>query len=383
VRADITAVAHVLVFCMLCVLVPGQSQPSASDDALANFRPRREMHNRELAGSEICARCHVQKARQFSQSSMAHALGGVATNDVLRVHPHLTFRAGNYAYEITYDGANAIYRVSYGNQSISEPIAYVFGNARVAQTYVLRHNGKLYEGRVSYYSGIDALDWTIGDALNPPPSLDEAFGRDITGDEARNCFSCHGTAAVSGGRLALDQLIPGVSCEACHGPGLLHAEVMQSGRADDLSIFNPKMLDPDTLDQEFCGACHRSANTVGMMPDLGGISNVRFQPYRLASSRGHDSNDPRFACTACHDPHHDLPQQGASSDSKCTVCHSAPVLLGTTEKATSSKIVAKSCRVSNSGCDGCHMPKVEIPGAHFQFTDHRIRIVRPGEKFPM
>jgi hypothetical protein len=29
------------------------------------------------------------------------------------------------------------------------------------------------------------------------------------------------------------------------------------------------------------------------------------------------------------------------------------------------------------------MPKVEIPGAHFQFTDHRIRIVRPGEKFPM
>ena len=368
---------------MLCVLASGQSQPSASDDDLANFRPRREMHNREFAGSEVCARCHVQKARQFSRSSMAHALGGIATNDVLRAHPHLTFHAGDYSYEITNDGAQAIYRVSDGNRSISEPIAYIFGNARVAQTYVLRHNGKLYEGRVSYYSGIDGLDWTIGDALNPPPSLDEAFGRDITSDEARNCFSCHGTAAVSGGKLELDRLIPGVSCEACHGPGLLHAEAMQSGRADDAFIFNPKTLDPDAVNQEFCGACHRSANTVGMMPDLGGIANVRFQPYRLTSSRGHDSNDPRFACTACHDPHLDLPQQGASSDSKCTSCHAAPALRGATGKTTSSKIVAKSCRVSNSGCDGCHMPKVEIPGTHFKFTDHRIRIVRPGEKYPI
>jgi hypothetical protein len=28
------------------------------------------------------------------------------------------------------------------------------------------------------------------------------------------------------------------------------------------------------------------------------------------------------------------------------------------------------------------MPKVELPGSHFKFTDHRIRIVRPGEQFP-
>jgi hypothetical protein len=28
------------------------------------------------------------------------------------------------------------------------------------------------------------------------------------------------------------------------------------------------------------------------------------------------------------------------------------------------------------------MPKVEIPGAHFKFTDHRIRIARPGEPYP-
>jgi hypothetical protein len=28
------------------------------------------------------------------------------------------------------------------------------------------------------------------------------------------------------------------------------------------------------------------------------------------------------------------------------------------------------------------MPKVEVPGTHFKFTDHRIRIARAGEPFP-
>jgi hypothetical protein len=28
------------------------------------------------------------------------------------------------------------------------------------------------------------------------------------------------------------------------------------------------------------------------------------------------------------------------------------------------------------------MPKVDLPGAHHQFTDHQIRIVRAGESFP-
>jgi hypothetical protein len=28
------------------------------------------------------------------------------------------------------------------------------------------------------------------------------------------------------------------------------------------------------------------------------------------------------------------------------------------------------------------MPKIEIKAAHFKFTDHYIRVVKPGEKFP-
>ena len=302
----------------------------------------------------------------------------------------MTFRAGTYYYEIVSDGQRTIYRVTDGKETISEPIPYAFGNGNIAQTYVLRHNGKLYEGRVSYYSGIDALDWTIGDKLDMPPSLPEAFGRDITGDEARNCFSCHGTAALVDNKLELDRLVPGVGCEACHGPGAQHIGAMGAGKKGGRYIFNPKVLDPDTLSQEFCGACHRSADTVGMMPDLGGINNVRFQPYRLFNSRGHDSKDARLACTACHDPHVDLKHGDNSYDSNCTTCHTTRSAeqaaeqknLATASKRADVSPAAKSCPVASERCVSCHMPKVELPGAHFKFTDHRIRIAREGEAYP-
>jgi hypothetical protein len=315
---------------------------------------------------------------------MARALSTPAENRVLQSHPRMTFRAGTYSYEIVSDGQQSIYRVTDGKETISELIPYVFGNANIAQTYVLRHNGKLYEGRVSYYFGIDALDWTIGDVLDPPPSLQEAFGRDISGDEARNCFSCHGTAAVANSKLDLEHLVPGVGCEACHGPGAQHIAAIGAGRKGGRYIFSPKSLDPDTLSQELCGACHRSADTVGMMPDLGGINNVRFQPYRISLSRGHNPSDRHFACIACHDPHVELNRVTAADDSECTECH-IPVdthrMSGAGPRGKQST-TARPCPVRRDGCMSCHMPKVELPGAHFKFTDHRIRIARPGEPYP-
>src|SRR5207302_4232819 len=177
--------------------------------------------------------------------------------------------------------------------------------------------------------------------------------------------SCHGTGALVDKKLSLEHLMPGVSCEACHGPGATHVVAMRTGSGDGTYIFNPKNVDPDTLSQEFCGACHRSADTVGMMPDLGGISNVRFQPYRISLSRGHNSNDQHFACTACHDPHVELDHATASYDSKCTECHALitprPSPIATQKEALGREsATAKPCPVRSEDCVACHMPKVEL-----------------------
>jgi hypothetical protein len=382
---------HVVLYLLLSCCFALAQAPNGKT-AFSDFRPRQEMAGEKFAGHEACASCHAQKSRLQSHTAMAHALVTAAESKVLRSHPRMAFRSGQYSYEISSDGQQSFYSVTDGKQTIREPIFYAFGDGYLAQTFVLRRGDRLYEGRVSYYTGIDGLDWTLGDALNPPPSLEEAFGRDISGDEARNCFSCHGTGAVSNNKLQLENLTPGVTCEACHGPGARHAAAMRSGSGAELYIHNAKHLDPDTLSQEFCGACHRSANTVGMMPDLGGISNVRFQPYRIANSRGHNPNDKHFACTACHDPHVDLQHETALYDSQCTSCHtprgaaptSAPSrITGAVSKRAVRAAAPKACPIAQDRCLSCHMPKVELPGAHFKFTDHRIRIVRPGERYPL
>jgi len=366
-----------------------QSQPEKATD-FSHFRPRREMAGESFVGREACASCHAEKSRSQSHTEMGHALSIAAESDVLRTRPRMTFRAGVYSYEIVSDGQQSWYRVTDGKETMSEPILYAFGNAHIAQTYVYRRNGRLYEARVSYYTAIDGLDWTIGDVLNPPASLEEAAGRDISGDEARNCFSCHGTAAVVNTKLQLDRLIPGVTCETCHGPGGSHAAAMLFAPGESMYILNPKTLDAESLSQDFCGACHRGVDAVAMMPDLGGINNVRFQPYRLFNSRGHDPKDARFACTACHDPHEDLKQGDAVYDRKCTTCHARRGAeqakkqknVPTAGKRSVPSSAGKSCPVASERCVSCHMPKVELPGAHFKFTDHRIRIARQGEAYP-
>ena len=303
----------------------------------------------------------------------------------------MTFRTGTYSYEVANDSGQFSYRVTDGKETVSEQLLYAFGDAHVAQTYIFRRNGKLFESRLSYYTAIDGLDWTVGDALQSLPSLEDALGREISGDEARNCFSCHGTGAVANTKLQLDNLQPGVICEACHGPGEKHATAKLLDIGAVSPIFNPMTLDPETLSQEFCGACHRGVDTVAMMPDLGGINNVRFQPYRLFNSSGHDPKDPHFACTACHDPHLDLSQQDAANDANCKVCHDLNATKESTHASrntnksddkSGARLSAKRCPVANDNCVSCHMPKVDLPGAHFKFTDHRIRIARPGNPYP-
>jgi len=321
---------------------------------------------------------------------MGQALHTAADSEVLRSHPLMRFKAGAYSFEVVREAEQSFYRVTDGKETMRERILYAFGDAYIAQTYVFRYNGRLREGRVSYYRAIDGLDWTIGDALNPPPSVEEAAGRDIESDEARNCFSCHGTGAIVNGKLDLDHLSPGVSCEACHGPGEKHAVAKLLDTRSDAPIFNPKSLDPETLSQEFCGACHRGVDIVAMMPDLGGISNVRFQPYRLFNSRGHDPKDAHFACTACHDPHTELKHGDAEYESHCTSCHGPSEAASTQAGGRNAPVTgqhgssptAKRCPVAKERCVSCHMPKVELPVAHFRFTDHRIRIVRAGEPYP-
>jgi hypothetical protein len=123
---------------------------------------------------------------------------------------------------------------------------------------------------------------------------------------------------------------------------------------------------------DFCGACHATFWDV-KLADERGIAALRSQPFRLQSSRcwSHaGAGDARLTCVACHDPHQPLVREPSAYDAKCLSCH---VTAGTTPTASHPE---RACKVGTENCSSCHMPKYQVPGMHFQFTDHLIRVVR-------
>lgn len=344
-------------------------------DVFSRWRPTHELAAVQFVGSAACIQCHTALAANRLANPMSRALETVENCDVLKTHPRLGFRNGAYNYQIVRQGSRSLYTISQGANSISEPVLFCFGQGKAGQTYVFQHNGVFYESRVSYYQEIQGLDFTILHSHAEPSSIEDGLGRPMTTEAAQGCFACHSTASVRSGQLQLDHLMPGVGCEGCHGPGEKHVAAIKAG-SRNLQIFNPAKLEPDELSQEFCGACHVSFEKALLMPGQGGTNNLRYQPYRIFNSKGHN-NDARISCVACHDPHDKLADKAASYDSKCLACH-----LTTRSEVKTSARSAPACPVSKQQCTTCHMPKIELPGAHGKFTDHWIRIVKPGEAMP-
>ncbi len=375
--------AFVSLSCLLSLRAQGPSMSAGGNTQNATtWRPNRK--DAKYVGAQACAKCHVEEASTQHATAMGRAAQTVETSEVLRSNSRLTFRSGPYAYEIIRRGDKSYYTVTDGTETVSEPVLYSFGQGKAGQTYVFRHNGSLWETRVSFYKELKGLDWTMGYQLSVPTSLESALGRAIPANEVRECFTCHTTAAVNGSQLQLEGLIPGVSCEACHGPGAEHITAMEAKDFKNKRIFNPGKMEPDEMSQEFCGSCHRSAEQVMTNKPLNGVVSVRFQPYRIFTSRGHDPDDARLRCTACHNPHENPKEDAAFYDAKCLACHRSGESLKSAQVAKmeeGQERQAKPCPVSQRLCVTCHMPKVEVPGTHFKFTDHRIRIAIDGEPF--
>jgi len=315
------------------------------------------------AGDTTCAKCHTNEARTQPQTAMARAMLEPGQNPVFRKHPKLTFDLGPYHYTVQQEGGRETYSVSDGKDTITVPILWTFG--RDMLTWVLDYNGQRYESLVTYYPAIDALDITVGDNSIRPSNLLEAFGRHIEDTETNACFGCHSSAQVINDKLQLDNITRGVSCSHCHSGAEAHSTSILKGSLAGVPAKLKKLSAEDV--SGFCGQCHRTWQMV-VTNRWFGVSNVRFQPYRLALSKCFDGVDRRMSCVACHNPHEEVVQNDRTYDARCLACHAnAPR--------------QKACPVSRDNCVSCHMPKVQLPGAHRPFTDHFVRVVKPGEPY--
>ncbi len=356
---------------------PIASRSAAARQTTAEWNPTRgPTAGVKYVGDAVCAECHVAEAKTYRATPMAQAGAWARHAAILKAHPKLSFRLGPYAYRMVRQGNESVYSVSDGTRAISVPLLWAFGRGEAGQTYLFRYRGAYYQSLVSFYNDTQRLDITLGAPRGQPPSLALALGARLTEQGARLCIVCHTTGAMIGDQFHPRRAVPGVHCEACHGPGGQHLAALEADRIAQAktAIFNPGKLSPARLD-DFCGDCHRSWMKVELM-GLRGIRNVRFQPYRLELSHCWSANDPRISCLACHNPHQPLETRAAFYNSKCLACH---LVRGEQPDA---QHPGRACPVSANNCISCHMPKYQLPGGHFAFTDHDIRVVRPGAPYP-
>jgi hypothetical protein len=355
----------------------------STQDHLAEpgFWPTQDQPSRaSFAGPESCVRCHASRASQ-TETPMAQNMIPAASAEILHTHPALAFSANKFDYRIETGVNAAIYSVAGGGQRSSYALMWAFGTGRVAQSYLFKkEDGGFYEARASFFTNLKTLDFTPGRALTSPTGIAEAMYRPVGQAEVQRCFACHATAANIDGQFDEKHLIPGVTCEACHGPGASHASAMDQRAGNESAtakpgIFNPgDLLPADAVD--FCGACHSSFWDVKLSGGKGD-STTRSAPYRLVTSKCWGTGDARLTCTACHDPHKQLDNETSAYDAICRSCH----VNKRGEKTTASH-PGVACPKAVKNCTDCHMEKVYVPEMHANFTDHRIRIVHPGEAFP-
>jgi hypothetical protein len=415
-----------LLFCALLLLcadigqpqnVPAQQTPNAKqsekrqavdiplatasriEHAKDSWWPTKNAQAREeFLGNKACVNCHAEKSASQITTPMAHAASTVSNAKILRDHASLSAKRGLFAYSISQTANGYSYSVSDDTNEILAAILWAFGNANKGQTYLYEKEGTFYESEMSYYPAIAGLDVTTGHEQKRPENLDDALGTPQDQRTAERCFGCHTTGATTvAGGFAPENATPGVTCEACHGPGGEHVALMQQTQDEaattpgTLQTLNPATLSP-VASVDFCGACHRTWTDVyEMQTGAIGPVNARFQPYRLENSKCWGEGDARLVCIACHDPHQPLQHDAAAYDAKCLACHPAAkaksVMPAKHSLAAASGLsrasrVPRACPVATEKCVTCHMPKINVPVMHSDFTDHRIRIVHKGEPYP-
>ena len=334
--------------------------------ALFSWQPALAASSSPAANAPACVNCHAGVASSYSHAAMHHALETPGANPTLESHPNLSLQQGPYHYVVQTKDGHSTYSVSDGTSSITVPIRWIFGQH--SQTWVLERDGEMYESLVSYFQLEQGLATTPGDGHVMPTNLVEAFGRKLSKWEAIQCFSCHATNSAKGEQLNLESLRPGVGCERCHAGGERHMADARDGNFSSLPKSLKAMSAEDAAN--FCGQCHRTWDAT-VRNRFHGPVDVRFQPYRLANSKCFIGNDQRISCLACHNPHEEANHNLIAYDAKCLACH-----------GKSAAASVKTCPVSATNCVSCHMPRIPLPGGHAVFTDHLIRIVRPGEPYP-
>jgi predicted CXXCH cytochrome family protein len=365
-------------------LFDGRGGLSARLRISADVPPNGRFPRDPYIGSAACAGCHPGEYALYTGSGHARTfraaadrlltdqLSGVSVQDPELPAVRWSFQKQRGEFTITRDADAKLQRFV---------VDYALGSGHHATTFVTVQRldpPRILEHRLTHFTGDGSLGITPGQKRDGAKSGTTPVGCELLADESLKCFGCHATQLSGRDQSELDPttMIPGVTCERCHGPARAHVEAASRGALpENLKLAGDSSRWEARRQLEFCGRCHRHPDRVPpeqLNPEDPHLA--RFQPIGLSQSRCYRGSNGRMTCLSCHDPHARSSPDRAGNERVCLGCHrSAPTGAGG-EAPQSPALAASTCPVSpSSGCLPCHMPRVDS-GQNILFTDHWIRV---------
>jgi Cytochrome c554 and c-prime len=351
----------------------------------------------KYVGDAACARCHSDIAETFRRHPMGRSLTPISAAPPFgfdKTEGTTTFGAGSYRFTVERRGGREFHRETFrdGEKVLAEveaEVTYALGSGKRGIAYLVEHDGRLYQSPITWYGQKQRFD------LSPGYELANAhFNRPIE----PICLFCHANRALP---VALtvnryeEQVFheSAIGCERCHGPGELHVRGQKLVDGRDLTIVNPRHLEP-ALRANVCEQCHLVGD---LRVDRAGRDTFDFRPglplteffavFGHADEEGHKAvghveqmklsrcfraSDGKLGCTSCHDPHQvPAPEERISYfRDQCLACHA--------RNGCSLPAKDRLAQSREDDCVKCHMTLFASADiVHTATTDHRI-LRKPG-----
>jgi hypothetical protein len=357
----------------------GRALSGAGQSGVANAGSR-STERAAFAGDAACLSCHKDQALTYFHTAhhLTSQLAGKDTilgsfregTNVLMIKDPMTaiIEPGlYYKMEAKDDGfyQTAVAGFASRQQTRSERIDVVIGSGVRAQTYLYWHGEELFEMPVTYWS--DGHQW-----INSPGFRNGTvnFVRPIY----PRCLECHAAYIEARSDDPLtnsyvkESLVPGISCETCHGPGAGHIAQHRNGSSRSASVSGQPILNPAKFSRDrqvdMCALCHNGTQREEMGKAFSYLPGQSLDSY-LKPNPGDTVEHPdvhgnqvgllkrsrcylgssNMTCSTCHDVH--APERPAASYSqRCLSCHRL-------ESCGMEKTMGPAIR---TGCIDCHMP---------------------------
>jgi hypothetical protein len=328
----------------------------------------------DFAGSAACAPCH-QKIHN-SHLLTAHERTGqpVTDSNILGSFkpPANTY---NYSPQIQLQMQqrdSGFYQVAFfkGEEKKAMRFDWVIGSGVMGQSFLTWRNNKLYQLPITYFTAANA--WSNSPGF---PTNKVMIDRPVTA----RCLECHITYAKGMGGTELEpetfdpkQVLYGVGCEKCHGPGKAHISYHEQHPADSVAqyIVNPSKLSRQQQ-LDICALCHGGnlektkpsfLFTAGKnLPDYfkmtttnetavqTGNVDVHGNQYALFTASKCFKMSADLTCNTCHNTHENERGKLALFSQRCMNCHNT----GSEKMKTVTHTQAASLQ---QNCIDCHMP---------------------------